>query len=399
MTSNKSILIFGTGELQESIINRCKLKGLYTIGIDPNPDAVCKELVDVFEVVGGNDLDRTLEVAKKYNVSGVITAATDKPLVMMAQVAHKLNLPFYSEKTARASTDKYLMKERFIAAGINCAEGLTISSKEELIQAHFSFPVIVKPRDNSGSRGVIYCADEASAIDAVNEALQFTNKGNVLIEEFIEGKEYSVEGLHYNGEHHVIQITEKTTTDFPYNVELGHTQPADLSKEQWSEIVELIKNVANALGFENCASHTEIKINSTGIFVIETSPRLGGDYISSTLVPLSTGISMEDILIDIAVANDITSKSFEAKYNMASAIKYLQLPEGRVVSISNMDELNDIDGVINWQCNLKAGDVVGKITNSLNRYGQVILQVKDKQNLTASLILLDNLLKSNIVIN
>ncbi|WP_297647016.1 hypothetical protein [uncultured Treponema sp.] len=110
----KAILVFGVGELQKSIIKRAQLKGLYVVGIDPCADAFCKDDVDSFEVVGGQDFEGTLDVAKKYNISAIVTAATDKPLVMMARVAKELKLPFYSVETAQCSTDKYLMKQRFV---------------------------------------------------------------------------------------------------------------------------------------------------------------------------------------------------------------------------------------------------------------------------------------------
>ena len=129
----KSVLIFGVGELQKSIIERAKLMGLFVVGIDPCADAVCKDSVDAFEVVGGQDYEGTLAVAKKYNISAVVTAATDKPLVMMARVAKELGLRFYSEETAVWSTDKFQMKQRFIEGGIPCAKGRLISKAEEAI--------------------------------------------------------------------------------------------------------------------------------------------------------------------------------------------------------------------------------------------------------------------------
>ena len=103
----KKVLIFGVGELQRSIIRRAKQMGLYTIGIDPCADAVCKDEMDAFEVVGGQDFEGTCGVVEKYGVDAIVTAATDKPLVMMARVAEKYGFPFYSIETAQWSTDKY----------------------------------------------------------------------------------------------------------------------------------------------------------------------------------------------------------------------------------------------------------------------------------------------------
>lgn len=396
MKSNKSILIFGTGPLQQSLIERCKLKGLFTVGIDPNPDAECKKSVDAFEVVAGDDFETTVAVAQEYNISGVITAATDKPLVMMARVAEKLHLPFFSVETALNSTDKLLMKNKFIEAGLPCAKGYVINNARELAELNVTYPVIVKPRDNSGSRGVIYCENQTSAAVALEEALRYTKKGNVLIEEFIEGQEYSIEGIHYNGKHHVIQFTEKTTTDFPYNVEIAHTQPADISPQQQNEIKKLITQIGQTLGFENCASHTELKINSRGIFIIETSPRLGGDFISSTLVPLSIGINMEDVLIDLASNTDCTGLNLTPASNKYAGIRYFTFKPGRLKTPGKLYKSLQIQGIIKYQLDIKRGDIVKQIESSIDRYGYIIVKAENKeriQNIFESLSNLENKLK------
>lgn len=365
----KSVLIFGVGELQKSIIERAKLMGLFVVGIDPRADAVCKDAVDAFEVVGGQDYEGTLAVAKKYNVSAVVTAATDKPLVMMACVAKELDLRFYSEETAVSSTDKFQMKQRFIEGGIPCAKGSLISKVDEA--SDFYFPVIAKPRDNSGSRGVILCRNVEELSDSINEALQYSKLETILVEEFIEGQEYSIEALHYDGKSEVIQFTEKTTTEFPYNVELGHKQPANLSEEQKDNIRQLISKIADCMHFENCASHTELKINDRGIFIIETSPRLGGDYITSTLVPLSTGINIEDQLLNIALGNEVDTQT--GRVEKASAVCFFNFPEGEVKYINpEIYKIKTEDNVFSLDLKLAVGDKVNKITSSLDRYGQVI---------------------------
>ena len=376
-----SILVFGTGDLQKSIIERCKLKNLFVVGIDPQAQASCRNLVDAFEIVNGQDFEKTIEVAERYNVKGIVTAATDKPLVMMARVAEKLQLPFFSVNTAEWSTDKLLMKQKFQEAGIPCARGFLLHSVEELTNLKVDYPVIVKPRDNSGSRGVIYCDNLKEVEIAVKEALQYTKKGNVLIEEYIEGKEYSIESLHYAGKTYVIQYTEKITTPLPYNVELGHIQPADISDREKIEINSTISRIAASLGFMNCASHTELKINQKGIFVIETSPRLGGDFISSTLVPLSTGINMEDILIDISTNQPLQQDWVIPKFNKNSGIKYFELSDGVISEIDGLENLDNIPGIKQWHFGLKPGERVNKITSSLERYGYAIFQTNSKEEL------------------
>ena len=374
----KAILIFGVGELQLSIINRANAMGLFTVGIDPCEDAFAKNACQAFEVVGGQDYEGTLAVAKKYNVSAVVTAATDKPLVMMARIAKELNLPFYSVETAQWSTDKYQMKQRFIEGGVPCAQGRLIHSADEA--KDLFFPVICKPRDNSGSRGVKLCRDVNELQECIDEALDNSKLDTVLVEEFIEGREFSIETLHYEGKTDVIQFTEKKTTEFPYNVELGHKQPANLTDHERQQIREIISKIAACMNFENCPSHTELKVNDRGIFVIETSPRLGGDYITSTLTPLSTGINLEDQLLHIALGEKVDTTT--GRVNKASAVCFLSLLEGEVAAIDKrISEVKSWDNVYDFNLKFHLGDIIRNITSSLNRYGQFIVTGKSREEI------------------
>ena len=372
--NKKSVLIFGVGPLQNSIINRAKLMGLHTVGIDPAKDAVCRDAVDAFEVMGGQDFEGTCDVVEKYGIDAIVTAATDKPLVMMARIAEKYGFPFYSVETAQWSTDKFQMKKRFMEGGVPCAKGRLVKSVSEV--EDFEYPVIVKPRDNSGSRGVKLCRSKAELDASMSEAFEVSKLDTVLVEEYIEGPEYSIESLHFDGKSEVIQFTEKKTTEFPYNVELGHIQPANISEDNQQKIREIVSLIGKALHFENCPSHTELKINDRGIFVIETSPRLGGDYITSTLTPLSTDVNVEDQLLHIALGDRIEIAPKQVQY---LGVRFFAFEEGREIKhVPDAEFVRGWPHVVDFSFNLKEGDKVNRITSSLNRYGQLILQAGNR---------------------
>lgn len=378
--NKKAVLIFGVGPLQKSIINRAKMMGLYTVGIDPANDAICKDEVDAFEVVGGQDFEGTCSVVEKYSIDAIVTAATDKPLVMMARVAEKYGFPFFSVETAQWSTDKFQMKQRFMEGGVPCAKGRLVKSVNEV--EDFEYPVIIKPRDNSGSRGVKLCRNKEELEASMHEAFEVSKLDTVLVEEFIEGPEYSIEGLHYDGIAEVIQFTEKKTTEFPYNVELGHKQPANLSEEQKNAIRVVVAQIGQTLKFENCPSHTELKINDRGIFVIETSPRLGGDYITSTLVPLSTGIHIEDELLKTSLGESVC---FHVTHKRYAGIRFFSLTEGKYIKVvPNEQVVKSWPGVVDYSFNLKEGEMVHQITSSLNRYGHLIIVAHNDQSIEDS---------------
>lgn len=392
----KSVMVFGVGELQFSIIERAKKMGFFVVGIDPCADAACKASCDAFEIVGGQDYERTLDIVKKYNVSAIVTAATDKPLVMMARVAKTFDLPFYSEETAVWSTDKYQMKQRFLEGGVPCAQGRLIHSAEEA--KDLFFPVICKPRDNSGSRGVKLCYDFQELQECIDEALQYSRLETVLVEEFIEGREFSIESLHYDGKSEIIQFTEKKTTKFPYNVELGHKQPADLTDNECEQICDIISKIAICMHFENCPSHTELKVNDRGIFVIETSPRLGGDYITSTLTPLSTGINLEDQLLHIALGEPVDTET--GRVEKSSAVCFFSLQEGEVTAIDEQIQAVPLwPNVYSFELKLKVGDKINQITSSLNRYGHFIVTGENRTEVDRLVGEYENKINELIIIN
>jgi carbamoyl-phosphate synthase large subunit len=213
----------------------------------------------------------------------------------------------------------------------------------------------------------------------MSEAFEVSKLDTVLVEEFIEGPEYSIEGLHHDGKSEVIQFTEKKTTEFPYNVELGHIQPANISEENKQKIREIVAKIGKALNFVNCPSHTELKINERGIYVIETSPRLGGDYITSTLTPLSTGANVEDELLKIALGDKIEIAPKQVQY---SGVRFFAFEEGcEIKHAPDVDFVKGWPHVVDFSFNLKEGDKVNRITSSLNRYGQLILQAGNRDSI------------------
>lgn len=369
-----SLLIFGGGELQLSLIRKAKELGYKTIVIDPDFNAVAKKISDVFEVVHGNDFQKTLEIAKKYKVKGLVTTSTDHPILMMCKIVSELNLPFPSYASCEILLDKGLFKSFLNKHNLLHAQGTVFCKGDKIKETDFSYPLIVKPVKSSGSRGVIKCEKKKNLISSIKETLKFCNDDRFIIEEFIKGDEISVEAIVYENKLNIIQITDKIVSAPPYNVELGHLQPSKYCS-RIEEIKSLLQKIVDFSGINNCAIHPELKINDDRIVVIEIGPRLGGDYITAKLVPLSTGINMEEIVIKIATNNKFSYKNI----NKASLISYLNFPVNEIIknSLSEKELVKVFPEVIEFVHYLKAGDSVRPITNSLNRYGHYIIQANN----------------------
>ena len=392
-----SILIFGGGENQVSLISTAKKIGYRTIVIDPNENAVGKKIADVFEVVAPKDKKRTLEIAKQFTVKGIVTCQMENPLLLMAEIAEEMNFIFPSIEQIKKSRNKFLMKQAFLENNVPCANGILFKKNDEITFSdleEFVFPLIIKPIDAFSSRGVfrVNSFDEIKKYENITRS--FSSSNEIIIEEFIDGQEFSVESVTFNEETHVIQITEKIVTAFPNTVELGHIQPANVADSQKKDITDIICKAIAALGLNNCASHSEIKLSQDGPKIIEVGARLGGDFITSHLVPLSTGISIEAANIEIAMG---CIPEIEPEYEHGAAIIYLNLPVGKIVkSIGQWNELLNEPLINKISLSIKYGDVIQEITDSSKRPGYLIVSCKNKFDARKEANKYSNILKSYI---
>ena len=390
---SESILIFGGSELQLSILTKAKALGFRTIVLDPDSNALAKDYADIFLVVDANDYPKTIEIAKKYNISGIVTSSTDNPILMMCRIAAELNLPFPKFDSCLTVLDKGLFKEFLKKNNLPHAPGKTYSSADEIDFRNIVFPVIIKPSRNSGSRGVLKCENYDQLLNSINEISIYCKDGRFIIEKYLNGDEISVEALIYDNKVNIIQITDKITSPPPYNVELLHIQPSKYSIKI-NEITELLQKIVDLTGLNNCAIHPELKINNDNITIIEMGPRLGGDFITSHLVPLSTNIDIEELVIKLA-----TNKKFDIIRNEnAALISYLNFEIGSTVTgLLTKDKLIEKFSEVKVFVNhLEIGSKIPEITNSLNRYGHFIIQASNIQSLKSLLSEINNYIYSHI---
>lgn len=320
----------------------------------------------------------------------------EKPLLMMAEIAEKYNFPFPTVDSVRNARNKYLMKNCFLENGVPCAKGILIIDNGELGSIdvnNIGYPCIMKPADAFSSRGVYVVNSKEEIKNNWQTTSNFSSDGSVIIEEFLKGDEVSVEGVIYDNQTKIIQITDKLITEYPYTVELGHFQPSKYSETHFDKIFSIVKSGNKSLGLNNCAFHAELKIDDNSIKIVEIGARLGGDFITSHLVPLSTGVNIEGIAIDISLGN---RPSIESGFSEGSAIVYLDLPEGKIREIGNIDKLYKDESIKKIKLFVNEGDRVKKIKDSSDRSGYVIVQGKTAEIAKEIAIRIIQYIKNNI---
>lgn len=369
----KTVLCLGASIMQIEAIKKAKEMGYHVVAVDYDKNAVGRKMADEFFEVSTIDAEAVLDVAKKCHIDGVVTVATDMPVRTAAVLSESLGIPGLSKEVAVKATDKIEMIKSFRENEVPSPQFWVVDSKETFqhLKEKFSYPVIFKPQESSGSRGVILVKKTEDSEKAYEYTKKFSKTGKILIEEYLEGPEVSVEVICENGMVHILTITDKLTTGAPYFVEMGHCQPTTFSEEIKKDIEKVATQAIHAIGIQNGPVHVEMKVTDKGPKMIELGARMGGDFITTHLVPLSTGIDMMKLVIQNACGEKI---EIPKDQNLGSAIRFFSGEKGRLEEISGIDEANSLNGVKYVLQFKEQGDCIMDVHNSLDRVGCVIAQ-------------------------
>ena len=362
----KKLAIIGASYLQLPLVERAKKTGIETHCFAWSEGAICKEIADFFYPISILEKDDILQKCIDIKIDGITTIATDMAVPTICYVAEKMNLVSNSFISSLASTNKNEMRNAFKNGNCSIPKFIEANNNEVNIK-DFKFPLIVKPVDRSGSRGVTKVLFESQLPEAINYAISESFCKKAIVEEYIDGVEVSVETISYKGEHTILAITDKVTTGPPHFVELAHHQPSSLSNEIQEKIKSETIKCLNALAVNFGAGHSEFKITPNGeVFIIEVGARMGGDFIGSHLVELSTGYDFLQGVINISLgkyeAPILESNNFSGVYFLCKETEHI-LPyfsqENNFViqkeiqnsNLKNITNSNDRSGYLIYQAN------------------------------------------------
>ena len=370
----KKLAIIGASYLQLPLVRKAKEMGVESICFAWEEGAVCKELCDRFYPVSTVDKEEILRICREIKIDGITTIASDVAVLTVNYVAEQMGLIGNPDKYSQTATNKYLMRQCFIEHDVPSPKFcLTDGTIPEIINT-FRYPVIVKPTDRSGSRGVEKVDGKEELQAAIERACKESFQKKAVIEEFVEGREISVESISFEGQHHVLQITDKVTTEAPFFVELEHHQPSTLPDDVKDRVKAIVLNALDALHIRYGASHAELKITKDGdIRVIEIGARMGGDFIGSDLVRLSTGYDFLKGVIDVALGQFEDPKVTEHK---CSGVYFLCKETERLLPI--IENYKDYPVIVETEV---TDPVLRNIEQSADRSGYLIYQSDKKFNI------------------
>ena len=360
------IAIIGAALFQEPVIAKAREMGIETHVFAWKTGTIGETMADYFYPISIRERDEILEKCREIGVDGIVSIASDLAMETVNYVAEKMGLPGNTMEATDISTNKHLMREAFEANGDPSPRSILVDENTDIDAIDLEYPMIVKPTDRSGSRGVHKVENIHQLRNAIAKAREYSFEDKAVVEEFVDGDEYSVEYLSCEGKHYFLSVTQKLTTGAPFFIETGHREPAPISDEKVEQIKKVSEHALDTLKLKYGADHIEVKINSRGqVKLIEIGGRMGGDFIGSDLVELSTGYDYVKAVIQIALG--IKPKVPDIRERRKVGVNFI-FDEKDVAEYEKfVDEHGD--EIIRAEIDEDLSDVV---TDSSNRHGYYI---------------------------
>lgn len=382
------LMILGASHAQLNAIKRAKESGIVVLATDYLEDSIGKKYADEQGLASTFDVTATLDIAKSKQIDGIMTTGTDQPVLTVNRVAHALGLPaFLNNETAYRVTNKRAMKQIFTKKNIPTVDYRLIErdfSNAEL--SGLAFPVVVKPLDSQGQRGVF----KLNTIEEIrlhfDEVLKHSRENEILVESYYKNEEITISGWVKNGQAKLLTVTDRVTfeEDDKIGICLAHEFPSKHLSTYQETIKAITYEIVEAFHIKEGPIYFQMLIGDEGIKVNEVACRIGGAY-EDEVIPMLTGIDILKMVIDFSVGNpyDITAlEAYDYEMNKKYAsVQLFFLKQGRISNIPHIDELKNIDGVYSVGFFYKENDEVKAIRNATARAGYAIITAESQEML------------------
>ena len=381
MGNKEAVLMLGAGIEQVYAIKLAKKKGFYVIAVDKNPRAPGFEFADECYPISTRDIAGLKRFVRSINgrrkVSGVITMASDIPL-SVAILSREIGRPAIPVEVALLASNKLEMKKHLARHGIPLPWFCEINSLSQLKEKakQRGYPLVLKPVDNSGARGVIRLTPEVDLSWAYEFSSQYSRCGKLILEEFLTGPQISIEGVMWEDKFYITGFSDrnydKLDRFFPFIIEDGGSLPSLLSEKDKKEVGEVFERAVRTLGINIGPAKGDMVLTEEGAKVIEIAARLSGGNFCDVKVPLSTGIDIVDVVIDISTGKVPDLSKLTPLRNVGVAERFFFPPPGKIRKIKGLKYLENIDWVKKLTLYYTEGDILPSLTSHTARAGSVV---------------------------
>lgn len=378
----KKIMIIAGGDWQSPLVKKAKAMGHYVICSNLYEDSPAFPYADACEVANVLDKEKNLEIARKYMPDAVITDQSDIAVPTVAYLNHQLGLRGIGEEKAALFTDKSLQRQFCKEHGFASPDFRVCHQVEEaaeFLQQHKK--IIIKPLDSQSSRGVYTVENREELERYFQDTLSYSNREKaILAEEYVDGVEFTVDGIKCEDRYQVLAISEKQ--HYPENMNVarelffGNTN----TKFDYDQLRQVNTRMVMAMGLPFGVTHAEYKYMNGQYYLIEIAARGGGTKISSDIVPIMSGIDSNEALIRMALGEQVDLPEADRSEIYAS-LKFLGFRPGRVKKIEGIEKICKMPGVVDLGLNFREGEEIQPMRDDRSRQGYYIAWAKGEQAL------------------
>jgi len=406
MSDNSTILLLGASSDQLYAIKTAHEMGIKVLVVDMDPNSIGFKYADDYAVISTRDVDALTKFIDEYQktqkIAGVITMGSDIPDVV-AELCDQFGWIGPSKQTAYWGTNKYAMKCRFKECCIPIPYFSLVNSTGQLkeIINEIGYPVVIKPVDRSGSRGV-FKIEESDDISALyNESKTFSYSGQIMVEKYLGGLQISTETVLYDTEAETPGFADRNyellNRFAPRIIENGGTVPSSLSEREQKKAKSLVEKTARALGVIRGIAKGDVVMTEKGPYMIEMAVRLSGGDFSESLIPLGCGVNIVKAAIQIASGEKPNFSELKPKFNRGIVNRYLFPEEGIFKSVGNLDIVKKKEWLKKIEFFYNIGDEYRNPTSHANRFGVFIVTGDTREEANKRSRWVYNTLKINMV--
>ena len=373
------VLFVGAGSSQLPAIQHARLLGYIPYAVDADANAVGFKYAEGYDVGDIRDPEFLKTCALRFNIYAILSISTDAAVPSVARVCEMLGYASISVLAADISVNKLLQREAMKAGGLRTPLFMPFANIQQLVKnyRHIDFPLVVKPIDTAGSRGVTLVNNQIEMILAATKALEISTSNMGLIEEYIEGKEVSVEGFVVDGEFHELCVSEKTRTPAPFMLDTKVCFPDQLSKRERGIILDEASKAISACGLDRCPVHVELLRSKDGPVIVELAARGPGFRVFTNIIPYVTGVDTIKVLIKLALGENVEINI--NKKLKGAVIKFIGPSQGVLKNVIGLEQARRLPCVKEAEIYIEPGSVMNKLECGADRIGHILALGDNRQ--------------------
>jgi biotin carboxylase len=367
----KKICFIGAGRFQVPGIIKARDMGLEVIAVDGDSGAPGLQLADCGEVLDIKNVPGVVDLSRRLAIDAVIAISSEVSMRTVAAVAQDLGLPGLTPEATRRLTNKYLMREAFDRYNVPSTDFILVRTPEEAVRAfeEIGGPIVLKPADSAGSRGVKYVSSVGEVRGGFDDAMRYSDDQQVLVESFMDGVEVSVEAFICNGKLNVLALSDKVRTLPPYLLDTTVIFPATCSGRGRDEILAVFERAIDALDFDNAPIHAEIMLTAEGPRIVEIAGRGPGFKVFTDIIPRVTGLDVVKANIELALGEQPVLAKNE---NRAAVLKFIEGSNGIYEKTVGLEEARNLPAVSEIEIYPTAGSPISALRSGSDRLGHII---------------------------